>query len=144
MSHLYQCISPDLCISDTQSRSVPSPGCLHCLALSTLSATPSAPSPSLSQSVSNPRHSQQGLISVTAYWRRKTQPQIVMSGQKKDIYLTCFFGLVVTFLFARTIKPFACLTMIPVLWQFLNNIPIIHSFSETRLSFNDENHQVRL
>ena len=143
MSHLYQCISPDLCISDTQSRSVPSPGCLHSLALSTLSATPSAPSPSLSQSVSNPRHSQQGLISVSVLSHRMGGGGL--SGQtKKERYLTCFFGLFVTFLFARTIKPFACLTMIPVLWQFLNNIPIIHSFSETRLSFNDENHQVRL
>ena len=34
--------------------------------------------------------------------------------------------------------------IIPVLWQFLNIIPIRHSFSETRLSFNDGNHQVRL
>ena len=126
MSHLYQCISPDLCISDTQSRSVPSLGCLHCLALSTLSATPSAPSPSLSQSVSNPRHSQQGLISVSILSHRMGGGE--WSGQtKKERYLTCFFGLVVTFLFALTIKPFACLTMIPVLWQFLNNIPIIQN-----------------
>lgn len=98
MSHLYQCISPDLCISDTQSRSVPSPGCLHCLALSTLSATPSAPSPSLSQSVSNPRHSQQGLISVSAWEEEGTaSDRIERSKERKIFNLFLWVGRNVSF-----------------------------------------------
>ena len=141
MSHLYQCISPTSVSVTLNLGQFQVPGvsiAWHCQ----LYQQHHQPPPPLSQSVSNPRHSQQGLISVSVLSHRMGGGGL--SGQtKKERYLTCFFGLVVTFLFARTIKPFACLTMIPVLWQFLNNIPIIHSFSETRLSFNDENHQVR-
>ena len=144
MSHLYQCISPPTSISVTpylgQFQVSGVSIAWHCQLYQQHHQPPPPLSPNLFPILG--LHSK--VSSQSPHGRRKAQPHIGLSGQKKERYLTCFFGLVVTFLFARTIKPFACLTMIPVLWQFLNNIPIIHSFSETRLSFNDENHQVRL
>ena len=133
LCNIYRFIFPDLCICDTPSRSVRSLRCLYCQLYHQHHQRPSPSSPNLYQirPIHNNRH--QHKVSDRANFPR---------GKKKDT--SCYFEMVVLFLFARTIKPFESLSMIPVLWHFLNIIPIIYIFSETRLSFNDENHQFRL
>ena len=117
LCNIYRFIFPDLCICDTPSRSVRSLRCLYCQLYHQHHQRPSPSSPNLYQirPIHNNRH--QHKVSDRANFPR---------GKKKDT--SCYFEMVVLFLFARTIKPFESLSMIPVLWHFLNIIPIIYFF----------------